>query len=104
MPSKYEYQLSLLENYILKYRHFKEIRQRLKNDFGFLLHQVPNRILSIQNNVNESRSEMSHKSASVRSRRNSDNVALMNYEMNTLGSFGNVDIGKQSSAQKGTDK
>lgn len=49
-----EYQLCLLENYILKYRHDKEIRERLKSDFAFLLNNITSSKLSVHNNFNES--------------------------------------------------
>ena len=35
-----DFQLSLLEHYILKIRHLKDMKKRLKNDFKFLVQKI----------------------------------------------------------------
>jgi hypothetical protein len=37
-----DFQLNLLENYILKNRHLKEMRKKIKHDFKFLTQKIEN--------------------------------------------------------------
>ena len=37
-----DYQLNLLENYILKNRHLKEMRNKIRQDFNFLTQKIKN--------------------------------------------------------------
>ena len=73
-----EFQLCLLENYILKYRHHKEMRDRLRRDFTFLLNQIK------EQELDDARS-----CGSVRSRRNMmKKRESNNSDVHSMGSFG----------------
>jgi len=43
--TKTDFQLSLVEHYILKIRHLKDMRKRLRQDFKFLVQKIDNKAL-----------------------------------------------------------
>ena len=59
-----DFQLSLLEHYILKIRHLKDMKKRLKNDFKFLVQKIEKKHPNVPQQVSKKDDNVFFESAS----------------------------------------
>jgi len=81
-----DYQLCLVEHYILKIRHLKDMKKRLREDFKFLVKKP------IKDNGKKQQSEVCNDGASVRSVRSRRDGGIKGdalcFDVASVGSFG----------------
>lgn len=90
LSPKNEYQLCLLESYILKHRHLGNMREILKKDFRFLCQRKKEPSVNLLSNINDIQSDLVSSSGedsnqSLRDKRNQN--TSFNYDNSSAGSF-----------------
>jgi len=82
-----EYQLCLLENYIMKHRHLKDMRARIREDFKFLMNKAQKQSSSGIGNQAQLNAS-SNDSIQQRNNLMNDPAENLQFDVNSRGSFG----------------